>query len=144
SKTALAAVGGLLVGFLAISAGKELMGIVGLALFAAGFGFMAPNFWLWLAIKTRSEKIRNGLPDSLDLLVVSVEAGLGLDAAVQRVGDEMRHVYPELSEEMQIATVETQMGVPRSEALTRMGDRTGVLEMKALVAVVTQAEKLGT
>lgn len=144
SKTALGAAFGLLVAFYALSAGKQMTSILGLGAFAAGIGFLGPNGWLWLAIHGRSEKIRNGLPDSLDLLVVSVEAGLGLDAAVQRVGDEMRHVYPELSEEMQIATVETQMGVPRSEALTRMGDRTGVVEMKSLVAVISQAEKLGT
>jgi tight adherence protein C len=97
-----------------------------------------------MASKQRAEKIRNGLPDSLDLMVISVEAGLGLDAAIQRVGEEMRRVHPELSEEMTIATLETQMGVPRSEALTNLAARTAVPEMKSLVAVVTQAEKFGT
>ncbi len=144
SKSVVAVAAGIVAGFFAFSAGRETSRVLGQALVAAGAGFMLPNLWLWLAIRDRSDRIRCGLPDSLDLLVVSVEAGLGLDAAVQRVGDEMRHVYPALSEEMQVATVETQMGVPRSEALSRMADRTGVPEVKALVAVISQAEKLGT
>lgn len=120
---------------------KHLFGIVA---FAGGLGFMAPNVWLGIAKGKRTEKVRNGLPDSLDLLVVSVESGLGLDAGLQRVADEMSRVHPELSEEMQIATLETQMGVPRAEALQNMARRCGVNEMKSLVAVITQAEKFGT
>ncbi len=144
SKSIVAAVGALVAVFFALTNGKSITTLAGYFVFAAALGFLAPNAWLWLAIRDRSDKIRRGLPDSLDLLVVSVEAGLGLDAAVQRVGDEMRRVYAELSEEMQVATIETQMGVPRSEALTRMADRSGVAEMKALVAVISQAERLGT
>lgn len=126
------------------TSGQDLKHILGLSAFLAGVGFMLPNLWLTLATKQRAEKIRNGLPDSLDLMVITVEAGLGLDAAIQRVGEEMRHVHGELSEEMTIATLETQMGVPRGEALGNMATRTGVGEMKSLVAVVTQAEKFGT
>ena len=121
--------------------GKMLFGI---ASFVGGTGFMLPNLWLGLARKKRTEKIGYGLPDSLDLLVVSVEAGLGLDAALLRVSDEMRNVHSELSQELQIATVETQMGVPRAEALQHMADRCGVDEMRSVVAVITQAEKFGT
>jgi len=124
--------------------GYEPMKLFGLVAFAGGVGFMFPNLWLWIAVSQRTEKIRNGLPDSLDLLVVSVESGLGLDAGIQRVSDEMRNVHAELSEEMQIAVLETQMGVPRAEALENMARRSGVEEMKALVAVITQAEKFGT
>ena len=105
---------------------------------------MLPNMWLWVARGQRAEKIRNGLPDSLDLLVVSVESGLALDAGIQRVSDEMSNVHTELAEEMQIATLEAQMGVPRAEALLNMAGRCGVSEMRALVAVITQAEKFGT
>ncbi len=144
SKTVTAVVLGLLGLFVAVSGGKPPLSIASIAALAAGIGFLLPNVWLWLAVKQRTERILNGMPDSLDLLVVSVEAGLALDAALQRVGDEMRHVYPELSEELQIATIETQMGVPRSDALARMADRTGVAEMRALVAVIAQAERLGT
>jgi tight adherence protein C len=67
-----------------------------------------------------------------------------LDAGLQRVSDEMRNVHPELSEEMQIATLETQMGVRRAEALEHLSNRCGVAEMRTLVAVITQAEKFGT
>ncbi len=111
---------------------------------AGGLGFMLPNIWLWLATKQRAEAIRYGLPDSLDLMVISVEAGLALDAAIQRVGDEMGSVHPELAEEFTITTLETQMSVPRAEALAHMATRTGVTEVKSLVAVVTQAERFGT
>jgi len=118
--------------------------IFGISACAAGIGFMLPNIWLYLATKERTQKIREGLPDSLDLMVISVEAGLGLDAAIQRVGDEMARVHPEMSEEFTITTLETQMSVPRAEALDHMATRTGVPEIKSLVAIVTQAERFGT
>jgi tight adherence protein C len=73
-----------------------------------------------------------------------VESGLALDAAIQRVGDEMKNVHPLLSEEFQIATVETQMGIPRAEALGNLAARTGVPEMRSLVSIVNQAERFGT
>ena len=92
----------------------------------------------------RSQKIRYGLPDTLDLLVVSVESGLALDAALKRVGEEMALVHPDISQEMRIATMESQMGIPRSEALENMARRCGVDEMRSLVTVVLQAEKFGT
>lgn len=126
------------------TSGRALREILGLSAFVAGIGFMLPNMWLWMAKGQRAEKIRNGLPDSLDLMVITVESGLALDAAIQRVGEEMRHVHPELSEEMTIATLESQMGVPRAESLTNLATRTGVAEMKSLVSVITQAEKFGT
>jgi tight adherence protein C len=118
--------------------------VIGVAAFLGGIGFMLPNVWLLIARSKRAEKIRNGLPDSLDLLVVSVESGLGLDAGLQRVSEEMRNVHVELAEELQLATMETQMGVPRAESLENMARRSGVSEMRALVAVITQAEKFGT
>jgi tight adherence protein C len=126
------------------SRGYEPKHLFGIMAFVGGLGFMAPNTWLSIAKAKRTEKVRNGLPDSLDLLVVSVESGLGLDAGLQRVSDEMIKVHPDLSEEIQIATLETQMGVPRTEALLSMARRCGVEEMKALVAIITQAEKFGT
>ncbi len=129
---------------LTMGRGMETRQALSTAAFVGGLGFMFPNVWLWMARKQRSEKIRNGLPDSLDLLVVSVESGLGLDAGLQRVGHEMANVHAELSEELQIATLEAQMGVPRAEALENMSRRSGVEEMRALVAVISQAERFGT
>jgi tight adherence protein C len=130
--------------FFAVTGGKAAMAIFSHFAIGAGVGFMLPEAWLWLARSQRIEAIRNGLPDALDLMVVSVEAGLGLDAALMRVGDEMQRVHMALAEELQICTVETQMGIHRAEALGNMATRAGVEEMNALVAVITQAEKLGT
>jgi len=144
SKTITAVGLGIVAVVVALQFGKPMTTVAGYFVFAAGIGFMLPEGWLYMVRKQRIEAIRNGLPDSLDLMVVSVEAGLALDAALMRVGDEMRLAHPPLSEEMQIATLETQMGIHRSEALQKMANRTGVEEMKALVAVISQAEKLGT
>ena len=144
SKTVLAMVGGLIAGTYGMNAEAEIAALAGYIVFGLGAGFMAPNLWLNMAISKRAELIRNGLPDSLDLMVIGVEAGLGLDAALLRVSDEMHSVYPALAEEFQIATVETQMGVQRSEALAKMAKRTAVDEMQSLVATISQAEKLGT
>ena len=118
--------------------------IVGLTAFAGALGLMLPNLWLALAIKGRKEKIRYGLPDSLDLMVVTIEAGLGLDASLQRVSDEMKHVHPELAEELILTTMETQMGLSRSESLHNLALRTDVPEIKSLTAILIQAERFGT
>ena len=144
SKTVLAVIG-LLVGIAGgVSLHQPAQMIFGMAAFAGGAGFMLPNAWLTLAASGRRQKLRYGLPDTLDLMVVSVESGLALDAAIKRVGEEMATVHPELSEEMRIATMETQMGIPRGEALENMARRTGIDEMRSLVSVVLQAEKFGT
>ncbi|HPD28701.1 MAG TPA: type II secretion system F family protein [Phycisphaerae bacterium] len=128
----------------AMGMGLETRQIFGIAAFAGGIGFMLPNFWLSLAQSSRQERIRNGLPDVLDLMVVSVESGLGLDAAIMKVGEDMHNVHPELAEEMMIAVAEGQMGLPRMEALEKMAARCGVDEVRALVSTVAQAEKFGT
>jgi tight adherence protein C len=144
SKTVLGGVMALLGLTFGLAGGQTARNVLSIVVFVGGLGFMLPNVWLWLGGKQRSEKIREGLADALDLLVISVEAGLGLDAAIQRVARELQHVHPELSEEFTIATMETQMGVPRGEALENTAMRTGLREMKSLVAVVNQAEKFGT
>ncbi len=128
----------------AIQLNRPPMSMFGYVAFGFGMGFMLPEAWLHVTRKQRMECIRNGLPDALDLMVVSVEAGLGLDAAIMRVGDELQLAHPQLSEELQICTVEVQLGVARGEALQKMAARSNVEEMKSLVAVVVQAEKLGT
>ena len=117
---------------------------LGLGAFCTGAGMMLPDLWLALMTSGRKTKIRYGLPDTLDLLVVSVESGLALDGAIKRVGEEMAPVHPELSEEMRIATMECQMGLPRGEALENMARRSGVDEVRSLVSIITQAEKFGT
>jgi tight adherence protein C len=118
--------------------------VLGLTVFAGAVGLMLPNLWLALAIKGRKEKINHGMPDSLDLMVVTIEAGLGLDAALQRVSDEMKSVHPELAEELILTTLETQMGLSRSESLHNLALRTDIPEMKSLTAILIQAERFGT
>ncbi len=118
--------------------------VLGLTVFAGAVGLMLPNLWLALTIKSRKEKINHGMPDSLDLMVVTIEAGLGLDAALQRVSDEMKSVHPELAEELILTTLETQMGLSRSESLHNLALRTDVPEMKSLTAILIQAERFGT
>jgi tight adherence protein C len=144
SKTVIGVVGLCAAAFFAFTRGNELVTGAGLAAFGGGMGFMLPNLWLALAVKARKEKVRHALPDTLDLLVVSVESGLALDAAFKRVGEEMALVHPELSEELRISTMEAQMGIPRAEALDNMARRTAVDEMRSLVSVIMQAEKFGT
>ncbi len=144
SKTVMAGLMALLALVMGISGGNAVANVLGLVVFLGGLGFTLPNVWLWLGCSQRRDQIRKALPDALDLLVISVEAGLGLDAAIQRVAKELLHVHPILSEEMTIATMETQMGVPRSEALENLAVRSGLSEMRSLVAVVNQAEKFGT
>lgn len=144
SKTVLGVGGLIIAGLVGASSGQTFMNLVSMAAFAAGLGFMLPNLWLGMAIRSRKEKIRHGMPDTLDLLVVSVESGLALDAGLKRVGEEMARVHPELSEELRIATMEAQMGIPRGEALENMAQRTALEEMRSLTSVILQAEKFGT
>ncbi len=144
SKT-ICAVMGLVLGVIGgMSAKLDMTSLFGAVAFSGGAGFMLPNLWLSLAVSTRQEKLRNGLPDVLDLLVVSVESGLALDGAIKRVGDEMSAVHPDLSEELRIATMEAQMGIPRGEALDNMARRTALDEIRSLISVILQAEKFGT
>lgn len=144
SKTIVALLFGVAATAFAVAKAYPLSTGGGVVMIAMALGFAAPDFWLSMAMGKRKELIRNGLPDTLDLMVISVESGLGLDAALQRVGDEMRHVHPALSEEMQIVTLESQMGIPRAEALTNLTNRTGIEEVRSLVAIVNQAERFGT
>lgn len=144
SKTIMAVILGLAAAAFVWAKGYSFPNAIGITMIGAGLGFLTPDLWLSSAISKRAELIRNGLPDTLDLLVITVEAGLGLDAAFQRVGDDMRHVHPTLSEELQLVTLETQMGIPRSEALTNFGTRSGIDEARSLVAIINQAERFGT
>ncbi len=144
SKTVVAACVGIGAVAFCWAKGYSLTSGAGIVMIAAGLGFLMPDMWLSSAASKRKDQIRQGLPDTLDMLVISVEAGLGLDAAIQRVGDEMHSVHAILAEELQIVTLEAQMGIPRSEALTNLSLRTGLDEVRSLVAIVNQAERFGT
>lgn len=113
-------------------------------IFCGGLAFMLPNLWLAISVSARQEKITNGLPDALDLMVVCVEAGLGLDQAIQHIGDELAQSHPELAEEFRITTIEKQVGLPRAQAMKNLTLRTGVPDMKALCGMLIQAERFGT
>jgi tight adherence protein C len=115
-----------------------------LALAGAGVGYMLPNILLGRLAKQRQHRIRLSLPDALDLLVVSVEAGLGLDQALLRVGDELSMTHPDLSDELRLINLELRAGKPRSEALHNLGARTGVDDIVSLVAMLVQTDKFGT
>ncbi len=116
-----------------------------LAVLAAGIvGFLLPDFALRRRIRKRQEEITDALPDGLDLLVVCVEAGLGLNAAFVKITEEFRLSSPALSEEFDIVNREMVAGKPRQEALRALSERTGVEDVKSLVAMLVQTEKLGT
>lgn len=124
--------------------GVSIPNAIGIVTTAIGLGFLGPNIWLGSAVSKRKGMIRNGLPDTLDMMVISVESGLGLDAAFQRVGEEMKKVHPTLAEELQLVTLESQMGIPRNEALANLAVRTGLDEVRSLTAIINQAERFGT
>src|SRR6059058_188841 len=114
------------------------------ALGAAGVGYLLPSMVLGRLAKRRQHRIRLGLPDVLDLLVVSVEAGLGLDQAIQRVGEELAFAHPDLSDELRLINLELRAGKGRSEALRNLAERTGVDDVSSLVAMLVQTDKFGT
>jgi tight adherence protein C len=109
-----------------------------------GLGFLLPRFILKRMIKARQHRIRIGLADALDLTVICVEAGLSLDQAMARVGDDLSHAHPDLSDEYHLVNLEMRAGKPRPEALRNLADRTGVDDIKALVGVLIQTDRFGT
>lgn len=115
-----------------------------LALLAAGVGYALPGLWLARAISLRQKEIQNGLPDALDLLIVCVEAGAGLDAAIVKASEELALAYPALAEEFRLITTETRAGKPRLEAFKNFAQRTGVDDVRALVAMLVQTDRFGT
>ena len=97
-----------------------------------------------MAAKRRQKQIQRGLANSLDLMVVCVESGLGLDQAIMQVAKELEHAHPEISEELAIVNLELKAGKRRVEALRNLADRTAVDDLKKLVAVLIQADRFGT
>lgn len=111
---------------------------------AALVGYMGPTIWLKLRIKKNQKQLTLGLPDALDLMVVCVESGLTVDAALQRVGTELVIAHPAISRELGIAHMETRVGLARSEAIKNLGVRTGNAALQSLAAMLVQAERFGT
>jgi tight adherence protein C len=114
-----------------------------LALVLVG-GYMLPEMWLVSRVRSRQHRLRLAVPDGLDLLVICVEAGLGLDHALLRVSQELQITHPELSDELQLVTAEMRLGKTRVDALRDLARRTGLDDIKALVAMLVQTERFGT
>lgn len=113
-------------------------------LVAAGVGLYGPEMWLQHVSAKRKLAITNGFPDALDLLVVCIEAGLGLDAAIFRTGAELKLAHPELCEELHLVSLELRAGLPRAQALSNFAWRCDIPEVKSLVALLIQTDRFGT
>jgi tight adherence protein C len=108
------------------------------------FGFFLPRFALKRKIQARQQRIKLALPDALDLTVICVEAGLALDQAMMRVGQDLHHAHPELSDEFHLVNLEMRAGKPRAEALRNLVERTGVDDIRSLVGTLIQTDRFGT
>jgi tight adherence protein C len=126
-------------GVVLLATGNMLFAIAG-----AVFGYMIPSLIVARRINQRKLQIQNGLPDALDLLIVSLEAGLGLDQAILKCAEELEIAYPALSHELGLINVETRAGKPRLEALKNFSKRTQVDDVRALVAMLVQTDRFGT
>jgi tight adherence protein C len=124
--------------------GNEASNLLLAVIAAAGIGFLGPNQYVKIAGDRRQHQIRRGLPNALDLLVVCVESGLGLDQAILQVAKELEHAHPEISEEFGLVNLELKAGKRRAEALRNLAERANVEELKKLVAVLIQADRFGT
>jgi tight adherence protein C len=113
-------------------------------LMAVAMGFFGPNEWVKIKSKRRQKQVHRGLSNALDLMVISVESGLGLDQAIMQVAKELEHAHPEISEEFALVNLELKAGKRRMEALRNLAERTGVDDVKKLVAVLIQADRFGT
>jgi tight adherence protein C len=108
------------------------------------FGAMIPDIIVSRLVKSRKDSLQRALPDALDLAVVSVEAGLGLDQSLVRIGQELRKVYPPLSDELNLYSLEVNAGRKRADALRNLGQRTDVDDFKSFTTVLIQTDRFGT
>jgi len=115
-----------------------------LGLLAGGIGYFLPTLWLGRAIEARKRAIQNGLPDAIDLMIVCIESGSGIDQALNRVAEELALPYPELARELELVSAETRAGKPRLEAFKNFADRTKVEDVRSLVAMLVQTDRFGT
>jgi tight adherence protein C len=123
---------------------RQLNSFLVWSLLAAGIGFYLPRLILGSIIKNRQQRIVWGLADALDLMVVAVEAGLGLNAALNRVGDELKNSHPDLHYELEMVNLEIRVGRSREEALRNLAERTGVDDIRSFVALLVQADRYGS
>ncbi len=138
---ALAIIGALLLTAVAtMSVGQVLMMVLVFGL----IGWMVPHMFVTTKARRRQDDLRIALPDTLDLMVVCVEAGLALNQAIVRVAEEIDRVSPFMSEELTVVNLEIRAGTPRDEALRHLSDRTGVEDIKALVSMLLQTDRFGT
>lgn len=133
-------VGGL---FTMMTSGFNFNGIL-LCFGVAGTFFFAPEVVLMIMISRRKQAIFLGLPDALDLMVVCVEAGLGLDQAMRKVAEEMKKSFPIISEEFGLCNLQLQMGRGRADVLQELGARSGVDDLRSLASILIQADKFGS
>ena len=124
--------------------GAYRFNIILVPIVALGLGILLPDMWLSWRVSSRQHKLRKALPDALDLLVICVEAGLGLDQALLRVSQDMRISHEVLSEELQFVNMQMRVGKSRLDSLRELSERTGLADIKALVAMLIQTERFGT
>jgi tight adherence protein C len=124
--------------------GRQPLIVVFLGTWSLFAGWALPVWYMSRRVYLRQERIKRSVPDALDLLVVCIEAGVSLDAAILRVARELSNVHPELSMELLVVNRKSNAGVPREQALRGLFDRTGVEEVRALVSTMIQSEKWGT
>ncbi len=122
----------------------ETISVLTYTMFASGIGMIGPNIVLQRMVGKRTRALSNGFPDALDLLVVCVESGLGLAAAIQRVAEELEISQPELAFELSMVNAEIRVGMPRERALKNLADRTGLVDIRGLVALLVQTMRFGT
>ena len=114
------------------------------AMFLALLGLFLPDMWLLFKTSVRKEKLSKAFPDALDLMVVCVESGMGLDAAISRVGEELSFSHPDLSREMKMMNLELRAGKPRHVALRNLGDRMDIDDINSFVTLLIQTDRFGT
>jgi len=125
---------------LGVASNKVLLAV----LYFGAMGWIAPSFYVKRRLKARQKEVQLALADMLDMLVVCVEAGLGLNQALVRVADEIEHVSPVMSEQLAMVNLEMRAGTPRDEALKNFAERTGVADIKSLVSMMIQTDRFGT
>ena len=123
-----------------VASNKVLLAV----LYFGGMGWIAPSFYVKRCLKARQKEVQLALADMLDMLVVCVEAGLGLNQALVRVADEIDHVSPVMSEQLSMVNLEMRAGTPRDEALKNFAERTGLADIKSLVSMMIQTDRFGT
>jgi tight adherence protein C len=134
----------LVLGAISLLTNRPVLNDLALAIIAGAVAFLLPSYWLRWSIRKRQERLRHALPDALDLMVVCAEAGLGLNAAIKRVADEIGVQHPELADELQLVMMQTRAGLDNRSALKELERRTGLDDIGAFVTTLLQAMRFGT